>query len=287
MGGFHRRKAARTRGIHRFGTDTGRGQPRHRKCRKSASIFLALALLLKPQIGVLFWLVCCLRRRWHVAVVSLSISILLLGFSAGWLQTNAPGWLVAWRQTVATLVAPGHENDPTATNHLRHDMLNIQRVLYTVFENALLVNVLAFGLVLILITNLLWHHRHAEQLPSFLLTAGAAVVLGLLPVYHRFYDASGLLVVLAWALAAWHGRLFWLARCVFICCLPFLVPGAAWLAWLARNGYFPERLIRQGWWETLVMSHQVWALLVIAALLSYALHVSEKEKNSRDEPARG
>jgi hypothetical protein len=58
---------------------------------------------------------------------------------------------------------------------------------------------------------------------------------------------------------------------VLVSCLPFLIPGAAALAWAVNRGYFPEGMVKSWGWEVFVMSHQVWALLWMAGWLSYAL----------------
>jgi hypothetical protein len=245
---------------------------------KWSSLALLFALLLKPQIGLLFWFYFCLRKQWRIALASSSAALLMLILSFCWLQYQSPGWFEAWRETLAIAVAPGHENDPTVANHLRNDLLNLQRLLSLFSENASVINgfILAAGIAFVLY---LWRrHQQVELPPPALLTISLVTASGLLPVYHRYYDASLLLLAVTWALKFLDGIFSCAARTVFLCSLIFLVPGAAWLAWLMRRGALPTSLINHWWWETLVMPHQVWALTVIVLLLSYALHVSGKKR---------
>jgi hypothetical protein len=64
-----------------------------------------------------------------------------------------------------------------------------------------------------------------RDLPPSCWRSAALIVLSLLPVYHRFYDARLLIFPLAWNVMAARNRLQRFALLTVICILPFLIPG--------------------------------------------------------------
>lgn len=248
----------------------------------AASAFLLVSLMLKPQIGAVFIVMLMLRRCWKPVVASLTGWVVIFIATALWMQKQAPGWWGDYSRLIKAFLVAGHENDPSSANPLRHDLINLQRLLYTVFESQLVVSGVMLVLIGLLAIGLIARHKNKKQLPPPLLTSAAVVTIALLPFYHRFYDASLLLFVVAWALSLWSEGVTttYSARAVFAGCLPFLVPGAAALAWAINRGYFFDGVVKTWWWETFVMSHQVWALLWVAGWLSYTLTVTANKEPS-------
>ena len=238
-----------------------------------ASAFLLVSLMLKPQIGAVFVAMLMLRWCWKPVVASLTSWLALFIATALWMQAQVPEWWVNYRRLINVFLVTGHENDPSSVNPLRHDLINIQRLLYAIFENRLAVSGVVLALVGLLAFRLIAAHKNKKRLPPTLLTSAAVVTIALLPFYHRFYDASLLLFVVAWAFSLWNEEVAtrYSARAVLAGCLPFLMPGAAALAWMVNRGYFSAAIVKAWWWEAIVMSHQVWALLWIAGWLSYAM----------------
>ena len=56
-------------------------------------------------------------------------------------------------------------------------------------------------------------------------------------------------------------------RLALILMAPFAVPGAWMLESMQNAGRLPHYLTAAWWWDPVVMSHQVWALLLLAVLL--------------------
>jgi hypothetical protein len=104
-----------------------------------------------------------------------------------------------------------------------------------------------------------------------LLALSALAVIALLPVYHRFYDASVLVFPLAWSLTDLSGRIRWLGNTTFCLLLPFLVPGGTVLEQMQLRGYVSAAVRDSWWWNATVMPHQVWLLVILTVVLLEAM----------------
>jgi hypothetical protein len=92
--------------------------------------------------------------------------------------------------------------------------------------------------------------------------------LMLLPTYHRFYDAIMLAPAFAWAILHLTtlplGRR-WAGYVVTAGWVLMLAPGATMLWLMTRQGRIDPAIASATWWNLLVMAHQVWAVVAIAA----------------------
>ena len=248
-----------------------------------ASGFLLLSLMVKPQTGLVFLVILAFRRYWKPVYVSLICWIVILAATVLWMQRFIPAWWHDYQAMVGVFLAAGRANDPSSGNPLRHDLINLQRLLYPIFDNGALANALALLLIGLLTLLLVTWHRNREVHITPLLTSATIVTIGLLPFYHRFYDASIMLFAVAWAISHWKSGAA-IKRCaagVLAGCVPFLVPGAAALALAVNHGFVPDVVVKARWWEVFVMSHQVWALLWVAGWLSYAMMVEANKEQER------
>lgn len=105
-----------------------------------------------------------------------------------------------------------------------------------------------------------------------LLELSTIAVISLLPVYHRFYDASLLIFPLAWSFAALSGPLRTFAKLSILLTLPFLLPGGSALEQLQQHTHHFTALQHSYLWTATVMPHQAWCLLFLSLLLLQALH---------------
>lgn len=110
-----------------------------------------------------------------------------------------------------------------------------------------------------------------------LLPLSALVVISLLPVYHRLYDASLLAFPLAWSLTDLSGRIRTLSNFTFCLLLPFLVPGGTVLEQIQVRGYVSPAVQGSWWWNALVMPHQVWVLVILTVVLLEAMRWTANE----------
>ena len=118
-----------------------------------------------------------------------------------------------------------------------------------------------------------WVIRKGERAPEFL-CLGAISAVALLPVYHRFYDAALLAVPLCWCIANAGGDSKIFAKLGLAIMTPFLFPGSAFLQQMAVQGRVPVSLNNSWLWNCVVVPHETWALLLMSALLIYAVKAS-------------
>src|SRR5262249_30059266 len=225
---------------------------------------------LKPHSGGAVLLGYAIERRWRICAVAGILLLGLAGLSVLRLEIAGVDWRQSWLSSSAEFMAPAGNNDPTAANQFRHQLINLHWPLYAIFDRGWAVNsiVLFFvgGLLLIRLFTRQWTQSSQQEL----LSISALAVLTLLVIYHVFYDAVLLLPPLAWSLPAWNGKLKVTARLAFLLILPFLIPGAVMLQESARAGGWPAALNGAWWWNILVLPHQVWAVASLAVCLVYA-----------------
>jgi hypothetical protein len=157
----------------------------------------------------------------------------------------------------------------TAVNPTRLGLINLQVGLYPILNSVNVTNdaARAIGLCLLMawLTIVLRSHRSRE-----LLDLSAIAVISLLPVYHRFYDASLLALPLCWAIMTFRKRRRFAVLSLLLM-LPFLVPGGTILQAMADSGRIPAGLANRWWCQSFLMAHQVWALLLLGSLLVYEM----------------
>lgn len=149
--------------------------------------------------------------------------------------------------------------------------MNLQVLLYVILHNRALANGLALAVGII--TGLWWLFLLSRRFGSgqHLLAVSTLVVISLLPVYHRLYDASLLVFPLAWSLTELSGKIRSLGNITFCLILPFLVPGGSLLEQIQLTGYVSTAVRSSWWWNAMVMPHQVWAILILSVVLLEAM----------------
>jgi hypothetical protein len=240
---------------------------------------LAVAIALKPQIGAVIWLAYAFQKRWRICLVTVVIWLLIAGIAVWQLDRNKIDWLQGWMSNIGEFQVVGSANDPTSANPLRHDLINLQRLIHALVGlSRRKVNALTIGLTSCLMAGyiFLMLKQKRSETDDLLLATSVLAVVGLLPVYHRFYDATLLLLPLTWSLMAWQSHLQVLARLTLILILPFSFPIPAMLYQLIVRNYIVHDWAETWWWNALLMSHQVWLLIFLALSLLYALKRTNK-----------
>jgi glycosyl transferase family 87 len=236
-----------------------------------SGIFLASALCLKPQVGGIIWLGYVLQRRWRISAIAIAISLMLAFFAVGRLELRQVDWMNHWKSNYLASVSESGTNSPTASNVSRHHLLNIQWLLHTFLERRWLVNLLTFTFVGIQFAILCVIIKKRGLNQNYMLFLSAVIVLGLLSSYHRFYDATLLILPLLWSLTSLSGMYRKEACLSLLLILPFLVPGAVILKESIVDGYLPRHWELSWWWNSIALPHQVWLLAGLSACLTYAL----------------
>jgi hypothetical protein len=250
-----------------------------------AGLCCGAGVALKPQLGLFLLFYYGISRQWRAFGVSLASTCLIAAVAIGRLQFLGLPWLSAYlannKQTLADPI-----NGITAANWRRFQMVNLQVLWYAVTKSEHMANVLAllvtFALLLAGVVVLL---RRGRSIPSVLGVSFLAVIC-LLPVYHRNYDAALLIFPLLWNLSATGRKTRIYHRMALFLMLPFAAPGAWMLESLQNAGRIPTRLTARWWWDPVIMSHQIWALLLLAVLLVVAMW-RQQSRQTRSAPALG
>ena len=236
-----------------------------------AGILLGIAVCVKPQLGLCFVLYYLVRRRWNVVAIACGWTVAIALIATFRLTASGIPWLSTYLENGRKVFAPGAINDFTTSNPVWYNMINLQVLFWQVTRNVSFANWLAVLVGIFLLSIWLWLvKRHSS---CQLLEVSALVLLSLLPLYHRFYDASVLIWPLSWSLLMARQQYKHLGLLIVACIIPFLLPGAALLSHLAEGGRVLITMKSRWWWTTLLMSHQVWFVLAISLLLLYGMAV--------------
>ena len=133
------------------------------------------------------------------------------------------GWLVCYRENLHYFSALAGVNDFTTANPIRFDLVNLQVMFYATVHKYELANLLSWCVTAILL--LVWWKRRRG--------AAELILIGLLPVYQRIYNASVILLAIAWGVSNFR---HWRGKAVVLISSVFLVPGAAFLQSLHARG---------------------------------------------------
>ncbi|MEM1353315.1 MAG: glycosyltransferase family 87 protein [Planctomycetota bacterium] len=250
-----------------------------------SGLSLALAILIKPQVGLPFLVLYAWDRRWLAATTCLLVSLGVTAISVWRLQTFHPSWPDDLANNLAVLTDPaGGLGSPMPTNPLVYQLMNTAPLLHRLGVVDPWVGLVvwaivigAAGLALYFLARYPWPDRR------LLLLSGLAA-LPLLPVYHRVYDATLLLIVAAWVYQrlAWRKRDPW-AIGAGLCLLPLMVPGPAILAVLTNRGTIPDSVTTNWGWQTLVMQQHSWCALALALVLLGAARAGYRSRHSAVE----
>ncbi|MBO0719697.1 MAG: DUF2029 domain-containing protein [Blastocatellia bacterium] len=236
-----------------------------------SGILLGLAMCLKPQIGGIFWLSCALQRKWLICLIGAVTGLLLALFAILHLWSGQIDWVDSWVSNYRDFAAVGGNNDPTPLNPSRHHLLNLQLLLHTFFEARWLANLSTLVFVGSQFSVLCFAGASGRSKRKSMLNYSIMILLALLASYHRFYDATLLILPLFWSLISWSGVQKTEARLSFLLITPFLLPGAVILKELLVRGYLPRAWESSWWWNSIALPHQVWLLAFLSLCLTYAL----------------
>jgi hypothetical protein len=241
-----------------------------------AAVLLACGTAVKPTVALPFIGVFILRRRWGSLLCTAALFV--SAFLVAEIRMIASGtqWLASFLAVNWGMFSPGGVNDFSSANPIRFDLVNLQVVLSQFVTSPQLAQYLSITVTLIALLLWLWFRRRVPEQPV-LLDVAIASLITLLPVYHRFYDASLLIFAVAWAVTELRGTASIYAWICLAGTLPFMVPGAAALNALVRSSALIAAVSRGWWWNMFVGPHQVW---LIAAMLVALLLAQRKLRHS-------
>jgi hypothetical protein len=250
----------------------------------AAGVLLAVAASMKLQLAAPFILLAVVRREWRtVAVAAGGFSVIAL-VGVARLQVAGVDWWADWLDNIRRSATGGGPNDFAPPNPSRDHLLNLQLPLYAITGSRAVAQIAAVALVTVGALAYLIRLRRHDRAPAeddprdALLLAAPVAVLTLLPVYHRYYDATILMIPLAWAIAAVAEAGTAVSRrrramIVLALIAPFVLP-VGWATNLVRRGHVPPSIAEQPWWQIAVMPLQVWLLVALAIVLISAMSAS-------------
>lgn len=252
-------------------------------------LLLALAGALKPQLMVVPAALLLATPRWRATVWGMMWGGLITFGSWAWVRSVAPNWLTHWEGQLDFFAQSGLAS-PTTANEFTYQMINLEPWLHRLWPgSAEWLGWLALGLpvlgLLVLGAVVAWSKprpgvghvfgsfRSRWDTDDFLLLAmSLGVVLELLSMYHRTYDAVLLVLPALWVwrrLSRQRGDVpAWI---VAGCLLLFMLPGPAALVTLARQGTLTAALTESWLWRAWLLPHHNVALVIMALALGVRL----------------
>jgi len=246
-----------------------------------AGILLAVVIGLKPQIGLLFLLYYLFRRKWlSCSLATAGVGLILL-IGALRMYALGIGWVADFAHNARIWVGSNPADDFASANLMRLTLIDLQVPFYDLTGTRTMAIVLALAAVAVLALVWLAFFLKTET-PDDLLNLSVLAALSLLPVYHRFYDASLLVLPLCWAFRASAPAYSRLRKACWVLFLPFLFPGASILVRAVSEGRVSNRFLHSWWWQHLLVPHEIWALLLLAVVLLAATKVRMRQMPRAD-----
>jgi len=233
-----------------------------------AGLSFGVACSLKPHIAGFFLLYYLLHRRWRLMASAITITVVLVMVAAGWMRFAGVAWLPDYLNNIKFGTAHNSFDDFTTANPIRFMLINLQVPFYSFTHSTISANLMAFcvGAVLIFAWIILVFRNRRQEVE--LLSLSTIAVIGLLPLYHRLYDASVLVFPLLWCLTQ-SSKVAHLTNTALLLMAPFLVPGAAVLQ--QAQSRIPVSWTTSWWWDGLVMPHQTWVVLFLSIVLIFGM----------------
>jgi len=243
----------------------------HRGRDVASGVLFGLACALKPQIGAFLVLYYLVRRRWRLFTIAVACTTALTLVSALNLQMRDGSWVQDYVHNAKGFVTANHIDDFTTANPSRFTLINLQVPFFAITRHSRSANLLAFGATALLLWMWMYCVIGSRKNMPELLSLAAISVITLLPVYHRFYDAALLALPLCWCVDHVLGSSRTIARGALLLMVVFLFPGTAFLQQLDVQGRLPAWLTHSFLWETVVVPHETWALLLLSLVLLYTM----------------
>jgi Glycosyltransferase family 87 len=237
-----------------------------------AGILLTCTLALKPTVGLPFLIYALVhQKRSRVIPAAIATGLLLLCVAVIPHHSRALWWH-SFLANSQSMFSPGAVDDFSTVNPLHFQLVNLSVPLFALLRDRTSAEVSAALIFFVLIILWLFAVRRDGRLG--LLDLAILASASLLPVYHRFMDAGVLLISVAWALSELEGELKSSAVACLLLASPFLVPGATMLHEFSERYETLHKLSRSWWWESLILTHEAWLILLLCTALITARYHS-------------
>jgi hypothetical protein len=229
-----------------------------------ATVLLGLSAAVKIQIGGPFLLYYLFLRQWRLVSLATLLFLALSLLSIARMEwAGNDHWATDWQRNIAVTLEPKQINDPRPGGPFRNDMVNMQTLMDVVIHNEHIADAMVVVLLLPMVTLFFSIVRPARAAGSDLLKLSIVGLISMLPLYHRLYDCTLLMMLLAWALANLDGPRRGPAMIALALLGELLVPIDLIPALLHRTHLF-DNSTSSMWWQGLVVPHHAWGILFLS-----------------------
>jgi hypothetical protein len=238
-----------------------------------SGFLLALAVGLKPQLALFLVVFYLLRKKYRIltffgamyALIIISSEIYPVIIDGNQLGSSWTMWL---KRVFAGYGVTGGERF-LYDDIDKFSTLNIQVLVSQFFHNSFAVKTISFTIYISMILFFIYFYFNNKKCDEFIIFSLLSILI-LLPVYHRFYDASLLIVPLLWSILKVkkiknEKKLSFLALLLLL----FSVPGGTILILLTPR--LPQIISNSAIWNFIVLPHQVWILLISYILMIFIM----------------
>jgi hypothetical protein len=171
-----------------------------------------------------------------------------------------PVWKVDYARNVAFLFGPHGAASFITTDPARFDLINLQVPFYALTGDSKLSEALTVATTIVLCVAWLraFYNRRVPKADWDWLGVGSLLLIGLLPVYQRNYNAGLIIFAAMWAFGCLPVRSF-VSNVVPLACWTFLVPGEAMLRGTRFQAHFEHNVV----WNSLILPHLSWTIVLV------------------------
>ena len=232
-------------------------------------LLIAGSMCLKPTIGVCFLFFYLVARRLRVVATACGVSALIALVAVG--RMIGVSWFTSYEIVTKHMFAVGSINDFTTANPIWFQMLNLQGPVFVMTQDASLANLIAVLVGIALLTAWTVLKLSPKSGVRDLLAVSALSVVSLVPAYHRLFDASLLILPVAWVFSLKKETASANSLLTISLILPFLIPGAALVSQISDRLRIPQGTLLARWWQAIAIGHETWCLLSLGILLLYEM----------------
>jgi hypothetical protein len=227
-----------------------------------AGILLALGLCIKPTSAIAAIAVILLYGRMKAFLTAVGLSAIIASFSAIAISNVNSIWRVDYLKNLAVVFGPTGAASFVAPGG-DFALINLQMPIYVICRDAKIANALAVAITvgLVMVWLFLFQRERQAGMDWSWLGAGSLLLIALLPVYQRNYNAEAVLFAAMWAFGNLRIRNAG-ARVAVLIGFVFLVPGVAILGTMK----LPAQLWSNVLWKSLIMPQLTWAIVASIGL---------------------
>jgi hypothetical protein len=242
-----------------------------KKCMNMSAFLLAIAVGLKPQLALFLVIFYIVKKKYSIIAIFCAIFALIIISSEIYpliIDGNQLGssWTMWLKRVFAGYGVTGGErflyNDID-----KFSTINIQVLVSQFFDDSFKIKIISFSLYFVMIMIFIYQYVKNNKKDDFIVFSALSILM-LLPVYHRFYDASLLIVPLLWSILKIrkNDKEMNMSILAFLL-LMFSVPGGTIL--ILITPHLPQTISNSFVWNFIVLPHQVWILLISYMLMMF------------------